>query len=123
MDKERQLPKTDGSCWAESSPSTAGTESNQTVALLKQIMAVVAMRGDLDYAQDVAHDMLLALLQCGYGEEAACISKLELTLRQQQLNEKTKQQRQFPEKLADQLNLLTGSAAQALLEKDKKEGQ
>ena len=117
------MPTTKGSCEGLTAPEHSAEEDNPRVALLKKMMAKAVLRGDLDYALKVAEDALLAALETGDLKMAQTLGQMVVNLRQQQLVEKQKEQQRLEQpwmqKVADQLNLLFGKDAAALLNKDK----
>jgi hypothetical protein len=79
-------------------------------------MSVVALRSDLGYAERVAQDALLVAAELKDAELTFRLAQLQLSLRQQQVAERKQEKLMaVPQKLGDQVNLLTGVAAQALL--------
>ena len=126
MEERQQLPNTGGSCEGLTAPEHSAEEDNSKVAFLSKMMAKVALRGDLDYAQKVAEDVMLAALETGEVKLAQMLGTTVANLRQQQLMEKQKQQhlleqqkQPWPQKLADQFNLLFGKDAAAKYNKEK----
>ena len=83
---------------------------------LERLMSVVVSRGDLAYAEQVAQDALLAAAEMKDAELTFRMSQLQLSLRQQLVAERKQEKLMaMPKKLGDQVNVLTGVAAQALL--------
>ena len=120
------MPNTEGSCEGLTAPEHSAEEDNPRVALLKKMMAKAVLRGDLDYALMVAEDALLAALETGDLKMAQTLGRMVVNLRQQQLMEKQKEQQllqqqkqPWPQKLADQFNLLFGKDAAAKYNKEQ----
>ena len=85
-------------------------------SFLERLMSVVASRGDLGYAEQVAQDALLVSAEMKDPELTFRMAQLQLNLRQQLVAERKQEKLMaMPQKLGDQVNLLTGAAAQALL--------
>lgn len=83
---------------------------------LERLMSVVASRGDLAYAEQVAQDALLVAAELKDAELTFRLAQLQLSLRQQQVAERKQEKlTAVPQKLGDQVNVLTGAAAKALL--------
>ena len=83
---------------------------------LERLMSVVASRGDLGYAEQVAQDALLVTAEMKDAELTFRMSQLQLSLRKQLVAERKQEKLMaMPKKLGDQVNVLTGVAAQALL--------
>ena len=83
---------------------------------LERLMSVVASRGDLGYAEQVAQDALLVAAEMKDADLTFRMAQLQLNLRQQLVAERKKEKLMaVPQKLGDQVKWLTGVAAQALL--------
>ena len=98
------------------SPPNGCEGSDMISGFLERFMSVVASRGDLGYAEQVAQDALLVTAEMKNAELTFRMSQLQLSLRQQLVAERKQEKLMaMPKKLGDQVNVLTGVAAQALL--------
>ena len=115
MEEQQRLPDVGSRCGASLPPN--GCEgSNMISGFLERLMSVVASRGDLGYAEQVAQDALLVSAEMKDAELTFRMAQLQLNLRQQLVAERKQEKLMaMPQKLGDQVNLLTGAAAQALL--------
>lgn len=108
MEEDKQLPKTNGGCEVDVSPTTAGSESSPMAALCMKLLAVVATKGSVEFTESVANETIIALLQSGYLQEAQILSSALLKIRQQKLMERQQQQQQQQQQAAalrQQMNL------------------
>jgi len=115
MEEQQRLPDVGSRCGALVHPN--GCEGSDMISgFLERLMSVVASRGDLGYAEQVAQDALLVAAEMKDADLTFRMAQLQLNLRQQLVAER-KQEKLLavPQKLGDQVNLLTGAAAQALL--------
>jgi hypothetical protein len=122
MAKEQQLSNTEGGCWAEVSPLTTSAESTPVDAFLRKLVGTVIARGDLEYAEMVVQDCVLTLIEMGYHDEMQIMAKLQILLRKQAASEKKELQRPW-QKLAEQFVFMTGTNAQALMNKNEDDKQ
>ena len=115
MEEQQRLPDVGSRCGASLPPN--GCEgSNMMSGFLERLMSVVASRGDLAYAEQVAQDALLVAAELKDAELTFRLAQLQLSLRQQQVAERKQEKLMaVPQKLGDQVNVLTGAAAKALL--------
>ena len=115
MEERQRLPDVGSRCGALLHPS--GCEGSDKISgFLERLMSVVASRGDLGYAEQVAQDALLVAAEMKDADLTFRMAQLQLNLRQQLVAERKKEKLMaVPQKLGDQVNLLTGVAAQALL--------
>jgi hypothetical protein len=74
MEEDKQLPKTNGGCEADVSPTKAGSESSPAAVLCMQLLAVVATKGNAELTEIVANETIITLLQSGYLQEAQILS-------------------------------------------------
>ena len=119
MEERQQLPYKEGGCWEKTSPINSAEESSLVVALLQRLMGKVTSRGDLEYAQKVAEDTILALLDVGMIQPAQDMGQMVVNLRQQHVLEKKQQMAPWLQKLADQFNVLMGKDASVNIKKDE----
>lgn len=122
MAKEQQLSNTEDGCWAEVSPLTTSAESTPVDAFLRKLVGTVIARGDLEYAEMVVQDCVLTLIEMGYHDEMQIMAKLQILLRKQAASEKKELQRPW-QKLAEQFVFMTGTNAQALMNKNEDDKQ
>ena len=115
MEEQQRLPDVGSRCGALVPPN--GCEGSDMISgFLERLMSVVASRGDLGYAEQVAQDALLVAAEMKDADLTFRMAQLQLNLRQQLVAERKKEKLMaVPQKLGDQVNLLTGVAAQALL--------
>ena len=115
MEEQQRLPDMGSRCGTLLPPN--GCEGSDMISgFLERFMSVVASRGDLGYAEQVAQDALLVTAEMKDAELTFRMSQLQLSLRQQLVAERKQEKLMaMPKKLGDQVNVLTGVAAQALL--------
>ena len=115
MEEQQRLPDVGSRCGVLLPPN--GCEGSDIMSgFLERLMAVVASRGDLGYAEQVAQDALLVAAEMKDAELTFRLAQLQLKLRQQLVAERMLEKLlAVPQKLGDLVNVLTGAAAKALL--------